>query len=368
MLCRKINFLDMDRSSLEIFFYKLGEKSFRAHQVMQWIYHYHCNDFNCMTNLNKSLRVKLNRIAEIKAPTITKEIISVDGTIKWSMKVGIQEIETVYIPENTRSTLCVSSQIGCALGCNFCSTAQQGFSRNLRVSEIVGQIWRIAKLIALRRNSKTVGIMPAITHIVFMGMGEPLLNLSNVVLAIKIILDSVGFRLSKKHVVISTAGIVPAIEKLKTMLDVSLAISLHAPTDIIRNKIMPINRKYNISSLLEAVRRYLIGSKINGGKVTIEYVLLQYVNDDVLHAQQLAKILKGISCKINLIMWNPIPNVNYRCSSDIRVYSFLKVLSQYGIITLIRKIRGADIDAACGQLTGIVNNRIKKCSDDIIIY
>lgn len=361
MCLKKINLLDMNKEQLEKFLCQLGEKSFRVHQLMRWIYRDYCNNFNYMTDLSKSLRMKLNRIAEIRAPIIKKERLSLDGTIKWSMQVvDNQEIETVYIPERTRSTLCVSSQIGCAMGCNFCGTAQQGFSRNLRVSEIVGQIWKISRFIALGENINMKNSLP-ITHVVFMGMGEPLLNLINVISSIKIILDKFGFGVSKKHVVISTVGIVPAIDKLKKMFfDISLAISLHAPNDVIRNKIMPINKKYNIGNLLGAVRRYLIGSKANYGQVTIEYVLLKYVNDDVSHAHQLAQQLKNIPCKINLIPWNFIPNVNYMCSSDIRVNAFLQVLLKYGIFTIVRKTRGADIEAACGQLTGIVNNRMKK--------
>lgn len=362
MLPKKFNLFDMNKEELEKFFVnKLGEKYFRAHQVMRWIYHDYCSNINNMTDLSKSLRTKLSQIAEIQAPIITKEQLSLDGTIKWSMRVDTQEIETVYIPGNIRSTLCISSQVGCAVGCSFCGTAQQGFNRNLRVSEIIGQVWRIARFIALNNNIKIKNGYP-ITHVVFMGMGEPLLNLMNVVSSIKIMLDNFGFGLSKKHVVISTAGIVPSIDKLKKMLDISLAISLHAPNDVIRNKIMPINQKYNISSLLGAVRRYLIGSKANCGKVTIEYVLLKYINDDVSHAHQLAQQLKNIPCKINLIPWNSIPHINYVCSSSIRIYSFLQVLLQYGIFAIVRKVKGVDIDAACGQLTGIVNNRSRYCN------
>lgn len=359
MLFKKINLLDMHKEELEIFFFRLGEKPFRAHQLMRWMYHHYCNDFNHMTDLSESLRIKLGQISEIKAPVITKEQLSSDGTIKWNMQVDEQIIETVYIPEYMRSTLCISSQVGCALGCSFCGTAQQGFNRNLRVSEIIGQIWRVIHYFIQNKNIKIKNRIP-ITHVVFMGMGEPLLNLVNVVSAIKIILDDFGFGLSKKRVIISTAGIVPSIDKLKKMIDnIPLAVSLHAPNDIIRNKIMPINQKYNINTLLGAIRRYLIGVKANRGKVTIEYVLLQYINDDILHAHQLIEQLKNIPCKINLIPWNPVPNIDYICSSNIRIYSFLQVLLQHGIVAIVRKMRGADINAACGQLTGIVNNRMQ---------
>lgn len=358
MFLHTVNLLNMHREELETFFLKLNEQPFRAHQVMKWIYQHYCNDFNSMKNLSTSLRMKLNQIAEIRAPVITQEQLSSDGTMKWSMQVGDQEIETVYIPERTRSTLCVSSQIGCTLGCNFCGTAQQGFNRNLCVSEIVGQVWRVARLIACSNNIKIRKNFP-ITHVVFMGMGEPLLNFVNVMSSIKIMLDSFGFGLSQKRVTISTSGIVPAIDKLKRTINVPLAVSLHAPNDVIRSKIMPINRKYNIDDVLQAIRRYLIGSTTNCRKVTIEYVLLKYVNDDISHAYQLIKLLKNIPCKINLIPWNPIPNINYVCSSDFRINSFLRVLLQHDIFAIVRKVRGMDINAACGQLTGIVNNRVK---------
>ncbi|WHL25166.1 MAG: 23S rRNA (adenine(2503)-C(2))-methyltransferase RlmN [Candidatus Blochmannia vicinus] len=357
MCIKKINLLNMNKEELTIFFSKLGEKPFRSHQIMRWIYHYYCDDFNQMTNLSTSLKIKLNQIAEIRAPIITKKQLSSDGTIKWAMKVGQQQIETVYIPENIRTTLCISSQIGCPLGCSFCGTAKQGFNRNLNVSEIIGQIWRISKIIALNKHIK-IKNNPPITNIVFMGMGEPLLNIINVVSAIKIMLDNLGFGFSKRHITISTAGVVPGITKLKDMIDIPLAISLHAPNDLIRNKIMPINKKYNINSVLEATREYLKQTKANQGRVTIEYILLDHINDEILHAHQLAKKLKDIPCKINLIPWNPIPNVQYTCSSHIRTHSFLKVLLKYNIVTIIRKIRGADINAACGQLTGEVINRI----------
>ncbi|AGC03807.1 Ribosomal RNA large subunit methyltransferase N [Candidatus Blochmanniella chromaiodes str. 640] len=358
MYVKKVNLLNMNKEELLIFFDKLGEKPFRSHQIMRWIYHYYCDDFNYMTNISKSLKIRLKQIAEIRAPIIIKEQLSSDGTIKWAMKIDEQQIETVYIPENKRTTLCVSSQIGCPLGCSFCGTAQQGFNRNLNVSEIIGQVWRAAQFINLNKKIKIKNNRFPITNIVFMGMGEPLLNIVNVVSAIRIILDDLGFKLSKRHITLSTAGIVPGIEKLKNMIDIPLAISLHAPNDIIRNKIMPINKKYNINSVLEAARRYSIDTKSNHGRITIEYVLLKNINDDVLHAHQLAKQLQGIPCKINLIPWNPIPNIRYACSSQIRMRAFLKVLLKYNIITIIRKIRGADINAACGQLTGEVINRI----------
>ncbi|MGA9619951.1 MAG: bifunctional tRNA (adenosine(37)-C2)-methyltransferase TrmG/ribosomal RNA large subunit methyltransferase RlmN, partial [Serratia proteamaculans] len=297
----KINLLDLNRQQLREFFAKMGEKPFRADQVMKWMYHYCCDDFEQMTDINKVLRNKLQSVAEIRAPEVAEEQRSADGTIKWAIKVGDQQVETVYIPDGDRATLCVSSQVGCALECKFCSTAQQGFNRNLRVSEIIGQVWRAAKIIGAL---KVTGERP-ITNVVMMGMGEPLLNLSNVVPAMEIMLDDFGFGLSKRRVTLSTSGVVPALDKLGDMIDVALAISLHAPNDKIRDDIVPINRKYNIETFLAAVRRYLAKSNANQGRVTVEYVMLDHINDSTDDAHQLAEVLKDTPCKINLIPWNP---------------------------------------------------------------
>lgn len=347
---QKLNLLDMNRQQLRKFFSSLGEKPFRADQVMKWVYHYLCDDFNQMTDINKHLRARLKALAEIRAPEVAEEQRSADGTIKWAIKVGDQQVETVYIPEDNRATLCVSSQVGCALQCTFCSTAQQGFNRNLRVSEIIGQVWRAAKITGRR----------SITNVVMMGMGEPLLNLTNVVPAMEIMLDDFGFGLSKRRVTLSTSGVVPALEKLGNMIDVALAISLHAPTDTIRNEIMPINRKYNIDTFLSAVRRYLDKSNANHGRVTVEYVMLDHINDGIEQAHQLAVYLKDTPCKINLIPWNPFPGAPYGRSSNSRVDRFAKVLMGYGFTTIVRKTRGDDIDAACGQLAGEVIDRTKR--------
>lgn len=267
------------------------------------MYHYCCDNFDEMTDINKVLRGKLKEVAEIRAPEVVEEQRSSDGTIKWAIAVGDQRVETVYIPEDDRATLCVSSQVGCALECKFCSTAQQGFNRNLRVSEIIGQVWRAAKIVGA---AKVIGQRP-ITNVVMMGMGEPLLNLNNVVPAMEIMLDDFGFGLSKRRVTLSTSGVVPALDKLGDMIDVALAISLHAPNDEIRDEIVPINKKYNIETFLAAVRRYLEKSNANQGRVTIEYVMLDHVNDGTEHAHQLAELLKDTPCKINLIPWNPFP-------------------------------------------------------------
>lgn len=352
----KINLLDLNRQQMREFFSQIGEKPFRADQVMKWIYHYCCDDFEQMTDINKVLRNKLQRVAEIRAPEVAEEQCSADGTIKWAIKVGDQQVETVYIPDGDRATLCVSSQVGCALECKFCSTAQQGFNRNLRVSEIIGQVWRAAKIIVAL---KVAGERP-ITNVVMMGMGEPLLNLNNVVPAMEIMLDDFGFGLSKRRVTLSTSGVVPALDKLGDMIDVALAISLHAPNDKIRNEIVPINRKYNIESFLAAVRRYLAKSNANQGRVTVEYVMLDHINDSTDDAHQLADVLKNTPCKINLIPWNPFPAVPYGRSSNSRVDRFAKVLMEYGFTTIVRRTRGDDIDAACGQLAGEVIDRTKR--------
>jgi 23S rRNA (adenine2503-C2)-methyltransferase len=272
----KINLLDLNRKQMREFFINMGEKPFRADQVMKWMYHYCSDDFEQMTDINKPLRDKLARVAEIRAPEVASEQRSTDGTIKWAIQVGGQLVETVYIPDGDRATLCVSSQVGCALECTFCSTAQQGFNRNLRVSEIIGQVWRAAKIIGA---AKITGTRP-ITNVVMMGMGEPLLNLTNVVPAMEIMLDDFGFGLSKRRVTLSTSGVVPALDKLGDMIDVALAISLHAPNDTIRDDIVPINRKYNIETFLAAVRTlHQEKSNANQGRVTIEYVMLDHIND-----------------------------------------------------------------------------------------
>lgn len=347
----KTNLLDLDREALRAFFVELGEKPFRADQVMKWIYHFGCDDFDQMTNVNKVLREKLKAIAEIRAPEISREQRSSDGTIKWALQVGDQEVETVYIPEDDRATLCVSSQVGCALECKFCSTAQQGFNRNLRVSEIIGQVWRAAKVVGGKRP---------ITNVVMMGMGEPLLNLANVVPAMKLMLDDYGYGLSKRRVTVSTSGVVPGLDMLGDQIDVALAISLHAPNDKLRSEIMPINDKYNIETFLAAVRRYLEKSNANQGRVTVEYVLLDHINDDMQHAHELAEALKDTPSKINLIPFNPFPGNPYGKPSNSRIDRFSKVLMEYGFTVIVRKTRGDDIDAACGQLVGDVIDRTKR--------
>ena len=353
---KKINLMDLTRQQMREFFKELGEKPFRADQLVKWIYHFGEDNFDNMTNINKKLREKLKAVAEIKAPEVAVEQRSADGTIKWAMQVGEQQVETVYIPEADRATLCVSSQVGCALACTFCSTAQQGFNRNLTVSEIIGQVWRASKIIG---NFGVTGIRP-ITNVVMMGMGEPLLNVANVVPAMEIMLDDFAYGLSKRRVTLSTSGVVPALDNLSKMIDVALAISLHAPNDELRDEIVPINKKYNIKMLIDSVNRYLSVSNANHGKVTIEYVMLDHVNDGVEHAHQLAEVLKNTPCKINLIPWNPFPEAPYAKSSNTRIDRFQKTLMEYDFTVIIRKTRGDDIDAACGQLAGDVIDRTKR--------
>ena len=355
-MSEKINLMNLTRREMREFFNELGEKPFRADQLVKWFYHFGEDNFDNMTNINKVLREKLKSVAEIKAPEVAVEQRSSDGTIKWAMQVGDQQVETVYIPEADRATLCVSSQVGCALACTFCSTAQQGFNRNLTVSEIIGQVWRASKILG---NFGVTGVRP-ITNVVMMGMGEPLLNVANVVPAMELMLDDFAYGLSKRRVTLSTAGVVPALDMLSGKIDVALAISLHAPNDELRDEIMPINKKYNIKTLIDYVNRYLSVSNANHGKVTIEYVLLDHVNDGVEHAHQLAKVLKNTPCKINLIPWNPFPEAPYGKSSNTRVDRFQKTLMEYGFTVIVRKTRGDDIDAACGQLAGEVIDRTKR--------
>ena len=353
---KKVNLMNLTRVQMREFFAELGEKPFRADQLVKWIYHFGEDNFDNMTNLNKKLREKLKSVAEIKAPEVAVEQRSADGTIKWAMQVGDQQVETVYIPEADRATLCVSSQVGCALACTFCSTAQQGFNRNLTVSEIIGQVWRASKIIG---NFGVTGVRP-ITNVVMMGMGEPLLNVANVVPAMEIMLDDFAYGLSKRRVTLSTSGVVPALDNLSKMIDVALAISLHAPNDELRDEIVPLNKKYNIKTLIDSVNRYLSVSNANHGKVTIEYVMLDHVNDHVEHAHQLAEVLKNTPCKINLIPWNPFPEAPYTKSSNTRIDRFQKTLMEYGLTVIVRKTRGDDIDAACGQLAGDVIDRTKR--------
>ena len=354
---KKQNLLNFNRKGLGEYFLSIGEKPFRADQVMKWIYHAGESDFAKMTNISKALRAKLANLCEIRAPEISQHQQATDGTIKFAITLdGGQEVESVWIPETDRATLCVSSQVGCALECTFCSTGQQGFNRNLSVAEIIGQVWRVATFIGLSKDTS----QRPITNVVMMGMGEPLLNLKNVVPAMDIMLDDFGFGLSKRRVTLSTSGVVPALDMLGDQIDVALAISLHAPDNKLGDEIVPVNKKYPIEEFLASVRRYLAKSKANQGKVTVEYVMLNGINDSTDQAHELAKVLKDTPCKINLIPFNPYPQSPYTCSSNSRIDRFAKVLSSYGFMSVVRKTRGDDIDAACGQLVGDVVDRTKR--------
>lgn len=345
---KKINLLDLTREGMRELFVSWGEKPFRGDQVMKWIYHFGIDNFDDMSNINKKLKAKLHATCEIKAPEISIKQEASDGTIKYALLLeGGQEVETVWIPEKDRATLCVSSQVGCALECTFCSTAQQGFNRNLKVSEIIGQVWRVAKDIGLTGDSTK----RPVTNVVMMGMGEPLLNLNNVVPAMELMMEDWAFGLSKRRVTLSTSGVVPALDILKEKIDVALAISLHAPNNELRDVLVPINKKYPIEEFLAACRRYIDGSKANKD-VTIEYVMLQGVNDSTDHAHELVKVLKGTPSKINLIPFNPFPGNEYGRSSNSRIDRFSKVLQAAGLTCIVRRTRGDDIDAACGQLVG----------------
>lgn len=349
-----INLLNFDRQGMTDFFVELGEKPFRATQMLKWIYQFGVSDFEEMTNLSKSMREKLSAIAKISVPDIIEQQESDDGTIKWlfSLENG-NAIETVFIPDGDRGTLCVSSQIGCALECSFCSTAQQGFNRNLSTAEVIGQVWAANQAMKVLPRNKRV-----ISNVVMMGMGEPLLNFKNVVAAMNIMMDDNAYGLSKRRVTISTSGVVPALERLKEVSDVALAVSLHATNDELRNELVPINKKYPIKQLLEACKFYIDGE--HKRKVTFEYVMLDGVNDRPQHARELVALIKDIPSKVNLIPFNPFPNSDYKCSSRNAIEKFRNILMKSGVISTTRKTRGEDIDAACGQLAGKVMDKTKR--------
>ncbi len=350
----RTNLLGLDLKGLEGFFAEIGEKPFRVRQLLQWIHQYRVVDFSEMTNLSKVLRQKLEEIAEVTPPEIVQEHISKDGTRKWIIKLSCgNSIETVYIPENGRGTLCVSSQVGCALACTFCSTAQQGFNRNLTASEIIGQLWLANE--ALGKDPKGNRV---VTNVVMMGMGEPLANYDNVISAMNLMRDDLAYGISWRRVTLSTSGMVPMIDKLREDCHVSLAISLHAANDELRSKIIPLNDKYPIAVLLAACKRYIDVEQRR--HITIEYVLLKGVNDSVQDGNDLIRILKGLSVKINLIPFNPFPGTDFQCSSRTVQMRFKQQLIDAGLIATIRKTRGDDIVAACGQLAGEVQDRTKR--------
>ncbi len=347
------NLLDLDRAGLEAFFAARGEKTFRASQLMKWVYGQGVTDFQSMTNISKALRDELQRCAVIRLPEVAADRLSDDGSRKWLFRMEDGNcIETVYIPEAEHGTLCVSSQVGCMLNCSFCSTATQGFNRNLTTGEIIAQLWLAAQALG-----QTVDAPRLISNVVMMGMGEPLLNYDNVIRAMRIMLDDFGYGLSKRRITLSTAGVVPAISQLRQDCDVSLAVSLHAPDDLLRNELVPLNRKYPISELLETCKAYVGEGR---RRVTFEYVLLAGINDTDAHARQLVRRLEGVPAKVNLIPFNPFPQTRYRCSPPARIDRFFEILNHAGIVTITRRTRGDDIDAACGQLAGEFHDRTRR--------
>jgi len=346
------NLLDFDREGMQLFFQELGEKPYRAEQVLKWIHQMGIKDIGIMTNLSKSLRDKLKSVAEIDLPEVVFEQDSEDGTRKWLLRLRDGNgIETVFIPEKNRGTLCVSSQVGCALNCSFCSTARQGFSRNLTVAEIIGQVWLAVRSL----SDESLRHDHTISNIVMMGMGEPLLNFDNVVKAMNLMMDDFAYGLSKRRVTLSTSGVVPGLWRLSEVSEVALAVSLHAPNDELRDRLVPINKKYPLSELLEVCRNYFKGDSRR--RITMEYVMLEGINDQPEHANQLIKILEGIPVKVNLIPFNPFPNTIYRRSSFAIIENFKRILMRAGLNAITRKTRGEDIDAACGQLVGRVQDR-----------
>lgn len=351
----KTNLLGMDRKSMQEFFTSIGEKPYRADQILKWVHFNGHTDFQLMTNISKDLRNKLAEICEVVTPEVLYEKAAADGTHKWLLRLSDGNcIETVYIPEKTRGTLCVSSQVGCILNCDFCSTGKQGFSRNLTTAEIISQVW-----IAVRKLSKENGLHDrAVTNVVMMGMGEPLLNFDNLIPALNLMLDDFAYGLSKRRVTVSTAGVIPALLELQKISDVALAVSLHAPNDELRDKIVPLNKKYPLKELMAVCRTYFKDEPRRS--ITMEYVMLAGVNDTPQHAKQLIRILDGVQAKMNLIPFNPFPHTDYQRSDDDTIMRFRDILMAAGLNTTIRRTRGDDIDAACGQLVGQVKDRTKR--------
>ncbi len=352
----KVNLLGMTPVKLEAFFEEIGEKRFRAVQVLKWIHQLGATDFEQMTNISKSLREKLSEIAEIREPEVLLEKTSKDGTQKWVIRTeGGSSVEAVLIPEGERKTLCVSSQVGCSLDCSFCSTGKQGFNSNLTTAEIIGQL-----RIAIRASGKfDTTAQRAVTNVVLMGMGEPLMNFDNVVDAVQLMMEDNAYGLSKRRVTLSTAGVVPAIDKLREVTDVSLAVSLHAPNDALRDELVPINRRYPIKELVAACNRYL--ANLNDKRViTVEYTLIAGVNDKPEHARELVKVLRQMPSKLNLIPFNPFPNSGYERPQEDAILAFKEIVVRGGIVTTVRRTRGDEIDAACGQLVGQVADRTRR--------
>ncbi|GGY05386.1 23S rRNA (adenine(2503)-C(2))-methyltransferase RlmN [Paludibacterium paludis] len=350
----KTNLLDFNLDALTDHFSRMGEKPFRARQIMRWMHQMGESDFAAMTDIAKSLRAKLEESAEVRVPSLITQQQASDGTRKWLLDVGTGNgVETVFIPEDDRGTLCVSSQVGCALECTFCSTGRQGFNRNLSTAEIIGQLWWANKAMGVTPKNERV-----VSNVVMMGMGEPLANFDNVVSAMQIMLDDHGYGLSRRRVTLSTSGLVPQMDRLRESCPVALAVSLHAPNDAIRDEIVPINKKYPLRELMAACQRYLV--KAPRDFVTFEYVMLDGVNDRPEHARQLVELVRDVPCKFNLIPFNPFPNSGYGRSSNNAIRIFREILQEAGLIVTVRKTRGDDIDAACGQLAGQVQDKTRR--------
>ncbi len=348
------NLLDFDAQGLTEWFAAQGEKPFRARQVLRWIHRFGETDFAAMTDVAKSLRATLAAKACIVPPVPVRDSISSDGTRKWLLDVGnANAVETVFIPETNRGTLCVSSQAGCALDCAFCSTGKQGFNRNLSAAEIIGQLWLANRLLGAEAGGERI-----ISNVVMMGMGEPLANFDNVVAALNLMLDDNAYGLSRRRVTVSTSGIVPAIDRLRDVCPVALAVSLHAPNDALRDTLVPINKKYPLTELMAACRRYL--ERAPRDFITFEYVMLDGVNDHDAHAEEIIKLTRSVPCKFNLIPFNPFPNSGFGRSRPERIRRFAKILIDAGIVTTIRRTRGDDVDAACGQLAGQVVDKTQR--------
>jgi 23S rRNA (adenine2503-C2)-methyltransferase len=349
-----VNLLGLDQEGLKAFCAGLGEKPFRARQLLRWIHQAGVDRFDAMTDMSKALRARLENCARVLAPRVIRDTTAEDGTRKWLLDVGTgNAIETVFIPEENRGTLCISSQAGCALECSFCATGAQGFNRNLATEEIVGQLWW-----ANRCLNQGAGAERPISNVVMMGMGEPLANFDNVIAALRLMLDDFAYGLSRRRVTVSTAGLVPAIDRLREACPVALAVSLHAPDDALRDSLVPINRKYPIRELLAACARYV--EKAPRELVMFEYVMLSGVNDSVGQARELAALVRDVPCKINLIPFNPYPGGRYVRSAPDVISRFRDALLQAGLVATIRKTRGDDIEAACGQLAGQVQDRTKR--------
>ncbi|MCZ7564597.1 MAG: 23S rRNA (adenine(2503)-C(2))-methyltransferase RlmN [Burkholderiales bacterium] len=347
-----MNLLGLDPGALAGFVAALGEKPFRARQLMRWVHQLGIDDFGAMTDLAKPLRARLVAAAEVAAPRAVSDATAPDGTRKWLLDVGSSAVETVFIPEPNRGTLCISSQAGCTLDCRFCATGKQGFNRNLTAAEIVGQLWHARRALGASRAERMI------SNVVLMGMGEPLLNYENVLPALRLMLDDNAYGLSRRRVTVSTSGIVPAIDRLREECPVALAVSLHAPNDALRDALMPINRKHPLRELMAACVRYL--ERAPRDSITFEYVMLDGVNDAPAQARELLALVSGMSCKINLIPFNPFPGTEYRRSPEAAIRRFADRLQAAGIITTIRKTRGFDIDAACGQLAGQIADRTRR--------